>query len=83
MNTVILKNHKFIVFSVDHYNPLGVIRSLGEEGIKPFAIVVSDHTPSMIPNSKYLGGVKVVSTIEAGYRFLIDTFSQENNKSFL
>lgn len=35
-----LANHKFIVFSEEHYNPLGVIRSLGEEGIKPIGIII-------------------------------------------
>ena len=28
-----LQNRKFIVFGIDHYNPLGVLRSLGENGI--------------------------------------------------
>lgn len=31
----ILKKHEFIVIGFEHYNPLGVIRSLGENGIRP------------------------------------------------
>lgn len=27
--------HPFIVFAIEHYNPLGVIRVLGFEGIHP------------------------------------------------
>ena len=71
-----LLTHRFIVFSVDHYNPLGVVRSLGEEGIKPFAIVIaaSGRPPCMIPNSKYLDGVSIVASIEEGYKYLIDNF---------
>lgn len=30
---------EFIVLCGEHYNPLGIIRSLGEAGIKPIAIV--------------------------------------------
>lgn len=34
-----LKEYTFIVFGEEyHYNPLGVVRSLGEEGIRPIVI---------------------------------------------
>lgn len=80
-----LLTHRFIVLSVDHYNPLGVVRSLGEEGIKPFAIVIaaSGRTPCMIPNSKYIEGVSIVASIEEGYKYLIDNFSKEKEKPFV
>ena len=35
-----LKEHEFIVFALDHYNPLGVVRSLGEAGVNPILIAV-------------------------------------------
>ena len=34
-----LANHEFIVIGSEHYNPLGVIRSLGEAGIAPIAVI--------------------------------------------
>lgn len=34
-----LKKHKFILLCEDHYNPLGICRSLGEVGITPIPIV--------------------------------------------
>lgn len=34
-----LLNHEFIVIGYEHYNPLGVIRSLGENNIKPYLII--------------------------------------------
>lgn len=34
-----LKEHLFIVVGEEHYTPLGVIRSLGENGIEPVAII--------------------------------------------
>ena len=40
-----LKKHKFIVIGYEHYNPLGVIRSLGENGIRPIVMMLkSDVT---------------------------------------
>ena len=34
------KNERiFIEFGEEHYNPLGLIRSLGEENIRPVAII--------------------------------------------
>lgn len=38
-----LKKHKFITFSEDHYNPLGVLRSLGEMGLQPIAILIAEN----------------------------------------
>lgn len=32
-------NNKIIVFGGDHHNTLGVVRSLGEAGIKPILIL--------------------------------------------
>lgn len=35
-----LKEHLFIFVGEEHYTPLGVIRSLGENGIEPVAIIL-------------------------------------------
>ena len=37
-----LKNHDFIVFGAEHYNPLTVIRSLGKNGIYPIVIAIKN-----------------------------------------
>ena len=34
-----INGHKIIVVGEEHYTPLGVIRSLGEEGIAPIAYI--------------------------------------------
>lgn len=34
-----LSKHEFVVIGSEHYNPLGVIRSLGEAGIAPIAVI--------------------------------------------
>lgn len=74
--------HKHIVFGGEHYNPLGVIRSLGEFGIKPVYIVM-DSKLKFASKSKYIHKVHVVSSIEEGYKLLLDVYGNEKNKPFL
>ena len=54
-----LRKHKFIVFSQDHYNPLNVIRSLGEKGVNPISILYTYKSLSLCieaPSCKFVGG---------------------------
>lgn len=39
MNIEKLRQHPFVVFGQEHYNPLGIVRTLGENGIHPTAFV--------------------------------------------
>lgn len=80
-----LLGHKFILFCQDHYNPLGIVRSLGEKGIRPIAImVVNDgYTPKLIPKSKYIGIIHYVNSIEEGYTLLKEEYGKEQKKPFL
>lgn len=77
-----LKDRKHIVFCVDHYNPLDVIRSLGKVGLNPFVILV-EETPVLINHSKYPTKVYVVKTREEGYKILMHDFGNEIKKPFL
>ena len=81
MNTV--KNHKHIVFCSDHYNPLGVVRSLGEEGISPIVILVEKNKPHLINKSKYLGVLHQVKSKEEGYNLLLSVYGDENERPFV
>ena len=77
------RDHLHIVFCSDHYNPLGVVRSLGEEGIKPIAILVSNEKPHLVNNSKYLGRLHLVETIDQGFQILITNYGDEEKKPFI
>lgn len=77
-----LLKHKYIVFSGDHYNPLGIVRSLGEVGIQPIVILVASH-PVMINHSRYVGKLHLVKTKEEGYDLLLNTYGNESEKPFL
>lgn len=77
-----LKQHKFIVFCGDHYNPLGVIRSLGEKKIRPIVILVAKE-PKLIPLSRYIRKLHRVDNIEDGFKVLLDEYGNEKEKPFV
>ena len=74
--------HKHICLVGDHYNPLAIIRSLGEEGIQPI-VVLCNPNPYLVPNSKYIGELHIFPTIEEGYEFIINNYSNELPKPFI
>ena len=77
-----LEDHKFIVFCGDHYNPLGVVRSLGEEGIRPIVILMGAH-PVMINHCRYVGKLHQVHSPDEGYAILLKEYGSEPLKPFL
>ena len=77
-----LSERKHIVFCVDHYNPLNVIRSLGEKGLRAFVILKSDY-PVMINHSRYPQKLHVVKTYDEGYMILQNEYGHEDKKPFI
>lgn len=77
-----LRNHKFIVFCEDHYNPLGIVRSLGEAGIHPIVILVTKR-PIMINHSRYVGQLHHVQSLDEGYQILLSAYGNESLKPFV
>lgn len=73
--------HKHICLVPDHYNPLAIIRSLGEEGIKPIVLLYSKG--SCISRSKYIGELHRFSTQEEALQYMIDNYSHEEYKPFV
>lgn len=53
MNIEKLRQHPFVVFGQEHYNPLGIVRTLGENGIHPTAFVYGGGL-RLTSKSKYL-----------------------------
>ena len=64
------RNHLVIVFAIDHYNPLGAIRSLGQNGIHPVYIAIK-HRVELGTKSKYVSKVHSVDSVEDGYKLLM------------
>ena len=79
------ENILFIVFALEHYNPLGVIRNLGESGVNPIFIAIKHHG-KIASLSKYLKKVHYADTIEEGYDILIKEYGdcyKSGDKPFL
>lgn len=68
--------NKIIVFGDDFWNTLGVIRSLGEAGYKPYFINVHSGR-SFVCHSRYIKKSWQVDTIEAGLNIMCMFFSTE------
>lgn len=77
-----VKKHKFIVFGEDHYNPLGICRSLGEEGIPVIAVLVGKN-PCLINHCKYVKTLHLVNTEEEGLELIIREYGHEELKPFI
>lgn len=65
--------HLCIVFALEHYNPLGQIRSLGEMGINPVYISVKRRY-EVATKSKYISTLHKVDSIEDGYELLMKDY---------
>ena len=77
------KDKVFIVFCEEHhYNPLGVVRSLGEAGISPCVIAYGKKL-RVVAASKYVKQIYHVDTIEDGYRELLNKFGSLKHKPFV
>ena len=74
--------HTFIVFGAEHYNPLGVIRSLGEAGIKSVAIIIREKY-CLTSKSKYLENVYYVENHKQGLQILLENNKSTKNKACL
>lgn len=68
-----LKKHLCIVFAQEHYNPLGVVRTLGEYGISPVVIGVHRKV-DVAMHSKYVQKAWPVDTVEEGYKVLMSEY---------
>lgn len=70
-----IKDSLCIVFAIEHYNPLGVIRSLGEYGIKPVYIAVKGKA-RVASSSKYIQRCHFVDSVQEGYEILMREYGQ-------
>lgn len=78
-----LVNNKIIVFGGSHHNSLGVVRSLGEKGIYPYVILVTDQKKSFVFKSKYVQEGWRFSTYEKAIQFILDNFSDNEQKPII
>ena len=74
---------KYIVLvTKEHYNPLGIVRTLGEAGIHPVVVAVKGDL-QFVGQSKYVRERYYVDSTEEGINLIIDKFANKNEKSFI
>lgn len=76
------KEHLVIIIALEHYNPLGMIRTFGENGIHPIYIGVKYRT-RIASASKYVGTFHSVDDIQGAYDCLLNNYgnvAQETGK---
>lgn len=76
------KGHLCIVIAIEHYNPLGIIRSLGEEGVTPIFIAIKGKT-RIASLSKYVSICHYVASVEEAYSVMVEKYGKEPNKPFI
>ena len=74
------KDRLCIVLAIEHYNPLGVIRSLGEAGVKPVFIAIKGRG-TFASASKYVSKVHYVDSVEEGYEVLLREYGDVAEKT--
>lgn len=65
--------HLCIVFALEHYNPLNMIRAFGENGINPIYISIKRRYEVAI-FSKYISKLHQVDSVEEGFKLLLDEY---------
>lgn len=68
-----LEDRVVIVFALEHYNPLGLIRSLGENGIRPVYFSIKRRA-EVATHSKYISKIYRADSVEEGYRLLMKEY---------
>lgn len=77
-----VRNHRFVVVGEEHYNPLGVIRALGEQGINPDFIAIEGKS-KVASKSKYVRKNHYVSDFHKAYDVLTEEYGGQKEKPFV
>ncbi len=77
-----VKDHMHIVLCREHYNPLGIIRSLGEAGLRPVAIIIKGKI-EFVGSSKYISKTIYVQDIQETVEVLQKEFGKMDLKPFV
>lgn len=74
--------HLCIVFALEHYNPLNMIRALGENGICPVYVSVKRRYEVAV-FSKYISRLCRVDSVEEGYEWVMREYGAMSLKPYI
>lgn len=66
-----MEQNKVIVIGGNHHNTLGVIRSLGYYGLRPYLIVITDHKKPYICKSRFIDNYEILTSTKDLLRCLL------------
>ena len=69
-----------IIFGNNHHNTLGLIRSLGEVGLRPIALLYGCEKDCLTARSRYIGKLIISKDESSAYKYLIDNYSNRELK---
>lgn len=72
--------NNIVIIGLDHSNTLGVIRSFGENGIKPYVFVISNTTCVAVKYSKYIYKYFICKDEEEALLTMIQEFENSDEK---
>lgn len=75
-----INDHKIIVVGEEHYTPLGVIRSLGEEGIAPIAYIKKNSRTKIASCSRYISELHMVDDYNIAVDEIVNKYGDESLK---
>ena len=75
-------NNKVIVFGCNHQNMLGLVRSLGEKGIRPYCVCLQSKD-GLVFRSKYPAECYWAESPQSGYEYIVQRFAGELPKPIL
>lgn len=75
--------NKVIVIGSDHHNTLGVLRSLGERGIKSDLLIVTQSKMTFVNYSKYVEKSFIVRQVDEILTILLSQYRDETHKPVL
>lgn len=76
-------NNQIIVIGISHYNPLNIVRALGENGYYSNVIILSSRSDSFVCHSRYVRRTWVVKCEEEILEILFGEFTDEELKPVL
>lgn len=79
-----MDKNKVILIGGNHHNGLGLVRSFGVNGVRPYGIIINNSTKrSFVSKSKYWEKVWEVKDDEAAIKLLYSFFSNEKIKPII
>lgn len=76
----LFKNHLVIVIGLEHYNTLGILRSMGENGVNPVFIAIN-HRVRVASASRYISELYLVETENEAFEVLMKNYGDSAKKT--